>query len=392
MSLDILVEGQVVHIQKANEFVSWCRYDMIPLWAGIGWDGKYGGFFEDMHLDGSPDRTVNRRVRVTSRQVYAFAHASRLGWFDGRELVAKGIEWLLDKGRGKDGGPGFTHLVDDAGNEVNNKRDLYDHAFHILGFANAARATGDSQILALARQTLDFVEDALGSSSDVGWQEDTEGTLPRRQNPHMHMTEALIAMYQATEDAAYLRRAGEIISLLQERWVDPTSNTLLEFFDTEWNPVDPRTPEPGHMVEWCWLELSLRRCGAHISTDLSLWPDLAARLGSSQAGLLLDAITTDGMPASDTSRLWAQTEWLKSLCALQDAGTARTAAQMETVAGRIFKHYLILEPAGLWIDKVDRDGNPLSTRVPASIVYHLFSAAAEVHRVFNSQNQGKTTS
>lgn len=371
----------------AHKFVSWCRYDMLPLWAKAGWDNKNGGFFEELHLNGKPDRTAHRRVRVTSRQVYALAHAHDLGWLDDTGLVSKGIQWLLDKGRAGNGS-GFAHLVDDEGNVLDKKHDLYDHAFHILAFAWASRVTGDSQMLALSQQVLDFVEDALGSSEDAGWMEDTDNTLPRRQNPHMHMVEALIALHAASGNPAHLKRADEVVSLLAERWRDPKSDTLLEYFDAGWNPVEPLTPEPGHMVEWSWLAHSLKRVGGHPPADLSHWPDLAARLGSSECGLLLDAITTDGRPAAETSRLWGQTEWLKSLCALQEAGQNDVKQRLESVCERIFRHYLILEPVGLWIDKVDHAGNPLSTRVPASIVYHLISAAAEVQRVFIDQEKG----
>lgn len=380
--------GQNVEINKARHFVSWCRYDMLPLWSEIGWDAKYGGYFEDLHLDGTPDRSMNRRVRVTSRQVYSFAHASLLGWVDGRKQIAQGIEWLLDKGRDPSKKSGFAHLVGDTGDILDGKHDLYDHAFHILGFSYAARATGDSQILALAKQTLDFVEEALGSKCDAGWLENDMGTLPRRQNPHMHMVEALIALHAASGDTAHLRRAAQIVALLADHWRDAASDTLLEYFDDDWNPVEPLTPEPGHMVEWTWLSHSLRRAGGKLPVDLAHWPDLARRLGASECGLLLDAIHTDGTPAAGTSRLWGQTEWVKSLCALHESGTKQIENRLERVVERIFRHYLILEPAGLWIDKVNSQGDPLSTRVPASIVYHLMSAAAEVQRVFLDQEQG----
>jgi mannose/cellobiose epimerase-like protein (N-acyl-D-glucosamine 2-epimerase family) len=39
-----------------------------------------------------------------------------------------------------------------------------------------------------------------------------------------------------------------------------------------------------------------------------------------------------------------------------------------------------------WIDRVDENGAPLTDFVPASSLYHIFLAVAEMHRVFGEQN------
>jgi mannose/cellobiose epimerase-like protein (N-acyl-D-glucosamine 2-epimerase family) len=57
---------------------------------------------------------------------------------------------------------------------------------------------------------------------------------------------------------------------------------------------------------------------------------------------------------------------------------------------RIIDQYLTTDVPGLWIDQISLQGAPLSQRVPASIIYHLVSAAAEVERVLISPKQEKT--
>ncbi len=369
---------------SAQHFVNWCAGDVLPLWAKRGVDRMRGGFFEQLHFDGTPDEGATRRIRVSARQIYAFSHASMLGWMDGRELVNWGVDYLINSVQKRDGEPGFAHLLDSDGNICDHRRDLYDHAFHILAFSWASRATGDSQMLGKAIETLAFVDEAMGAKRG-GWYEGLPTNLPRRQNPHMHMLEALLALYEASNDPDYLQRADRVIALLQERFIDPKSGLLFEFFNEEWTPITPAVIEPGHMAEWCWL-LHYRSSfedtkPAPLALQLGTLADGYAEQGG---GFLLDAFDANGKATKLTRRLWGQTEWLKSMLVRSGAHSGA----MQNMAGahlqRINKSYLNTEVSGLWIDQFDQDGQKISKHVPASIVYHLVSAAAETERAMTT--------
>ena len=62
----------------------------------------------------------------------------------------------------------------------------------------------------------------------------TEMKLPRRQNPHMHLLEALLALHVATSEKNWLRRAGVLVDLFRRRLVDPATGALIEFFTADW--------------------------------------------------------------------------------------------------------------------------------------------------------------
>ena len=72
---------------------------------------------------------------------------------------------------------------------------------------------------------------------------------PRRQNPHMHLLEALLALgWRAEADA--------LVRLFHERFYDEKSGSLAELFDERWQPLatpEGRIVEPGHNFEWVWL-------------------------------------------------------------------------------------------------------------------------------------------
>ena len=80
--------------------------------------------------------------------------------------------------------------------------------------------------------------------------------LPRRQNPHMHLLEALLALHAATGEKNWLRRAGALVDLFKRRFSDPQTGALIEFFAEDWSPRpgdEGRLREPGHQFEWVWL-------------------------------------------------------------------------------------------------------------------------------------------
>ncbi len=374
---------------EAQRFIDWCSGDVLPLWAKQGVDRKRGGFFEQLHFDGTPDEQVLRRVRVTSRQIYAFSHASLLGWSDFRELVSWGVDYLVSKVLRVDNEPGFAHLLDADGAICDRRRDLYDHAFHILALSWAYRATGDAQMLTLAKDTLAFVDESMGAPNG-GWQEGVPATNPRRQNPHMHMYEALLALYEASGDESFLSRAGDIGALLAERFIDSETGLLFEFFGPDLEPEKPASIEPGHMAEWCWLLHCHARLHEADVIELAQKMGCAADgFGQKGKGFLLDAYTVTGDVLSKSRRLWGQTEWLKSMVVRYGNGNEQMGKQMANLLERIRTNYLTTEVPGLWIDQFDSDGCVLSENVPASIVYHLVSAAAEVTRTVKSiEDQG----
>ncbi|MCF6292723.1 MAG: AGE family epimerase/isomerase [Robiginitomaculum sp.] len=368
-----------------KQYRDWCHYDMLPWWLENGIDRQKGGFFEQFDLQGNADRNCTRRVRVASRQIYSFSHAHTLGWTDAKATVLNGIDWLIERTWGKNNEPGFLARVDDDGKAVDQTRDLYDHAFHILALATAYQATKDQQILGMAKNTLDFVEEAL-SAKNGGWFENQNYGQPRRQNPHMHMFEALLAMFEVSGDTAYLKRADQVAQLLFEQLIDSKTRLLFEFFDTNWKPQIPAQIEPGHMVEWAWL---LHRRNSFAASHLNIsaaskFLQFGESIGIQENGLLIDTCNIQREPITNSSRLWVQTEWLKAL--LIAPGQSQ---QIEHVCQQVFQHYINLSHPALWVDAVNSKNQPIVDKVPASVVYHLISAAAQAEEnlsTINSRN------
>lgn len=357
----------------------WLRDEALPLWAAAGRDETFGGVHERLRWDGTPDRDVPKRVRVQARQIYCYAHAADLGWYDGKSFAGNTLDWMIEKACAADGRPGFAHILQPDGTIANPLRDAYDHAFVLLALAWYGKASGDSQVKGLIDRTLAFLDEAM-LAPDGSYREGVPASLPRRQNPHMHLFEAMLALHETIAYPGALERAGKLHAMLEARFLRPAP-MLREFFDDAWEPVAGEAGtivEPGHQAEWCWLlrryETAAGLPPGPLASALIDAAELAAEAGT---GFLIDEADVDGKPRRRSRRLWPQTEWAKAWLSEQRIGRAGAADKAKRALAMLQDGYLGKPIPGGWIDQFDASGKPALDTIPASSLYHIFGAAVE---------------
>jgi mannose-6-phosphate isomerase len=354
----------------------------LPLWSGEGWDRTAGGFIERLDKHGKADRTAPRRIRVQARQIYCFAKAAQTGWYpEGGEIALRGLDYLLARAKGPDGRAGFVHLIDHNGAVLNPLRDAYDHAFVLLALSAAYQWRNDAQIRNEIESLIAFLDTELRSPHG-GYIEGIPATLPRRQNPHMHLFEAMIAAFEATGDPAYQSRAGELFGLFVANLYDPQRQILGEYFEDDWSKIEPACVEPGHQAEWVWLLKGFERItGCPTAQHRAALLASALRYRDEATGCLLDEGSADGRVTKFTRRLWPQTEIAKAWIAQFEAGEQGAADEARQALARLYRHYLCHPVSGGWYDQFDRDNRSLIDFIPASSFYHVLCAVAEAERV-----------
>ena len=354
----------------------------LPLWSLEGWDATAGGFVERLDIEGKADRFTPRRVRVQARQIYCFAKAAQLGWYpQGREIAIKGLEYLLAKAKSPDGQPGFVHLLDPIGAVLNPSRDTYDHAFVLLAFATVYQLSGDAQVGDEIKSLVGFLDTDLRSPHG-GFLEGIPTTLPRRQNPHMHLFEAMIATFDATGDPIYQNRAGDLFALFIANLYDSRRQVLGEYFEEDWSRIEPASVEPGHQAEWVWLLKGFERItGCRTARHRAQLLASALRYRDEVTGCLFDEGDADGRIRKFTRRLWPQTEIAKAFIAQAEAGEPGAADEALKALDRLYQHYLRHPVLGGWYDQFDHDNRSLVDFIPASSFYHILCAVAEAERV-----------
>jgi mannose/cellobiose epimerase-like protein (N-acyl-D-glucosamine 2-epimerase family) len=354
----------------------------LPLWSKEGWDQTTGGFVERLDQKGRADRLAPRRVRVQARQIYCFAKAAQMGWYpDGREIALKGLEHLLTRAKAPDGRPGFVHILAPDGAVLDPLRDTYDHAFVLLALATAYTLDRDAQIRSEVDELLSFLDTQLRSAHG-GYLEGWPASMPRRQNPHMHLFEAMIALFDATQEQVFQNRAGDIFALFLANLYDKQKRVVGEYFEDDWSKIEPVSVEPGHLAEWVWLLKGFERItGCPTGRPRAELLETALRYRDEATGCLIDEGDAEGRIRQHTRRLWPQTEMAKAWIAQAEAGEAGAADQARAALARLDRHYLGHPVAGGWYDQFDRDGNSLVAAVPASSFYHVLCAAAEAEQV-----------
>ncbi len=361
--------------------------DAFQLWLTAGWDAAAGGFIERLDLNGVPDLAAPRRVRVQARQIYCYAKAAHLGWYpEGAEMARKGLDYMLAKARSPDGKPGFVHILAPDGSVLNPLRDTYDHAFVLLALATVYQLDRDVKVRAEIDSLMHFIDNQL-RSPDGGYVEGIPASMPRRQNPQMHLFEAFIAAFDATHDPAFQQRAGDIFGLFVSNLYDAQKSVLGEYFEQDWSRIEPVSVEPGHQAEWVWLLKQFERITG-CPTGKYRAPLLETALRYRDAsGCLIDEGDVQGNVVKATRRLWPQTEIIKAWLAQAESGVAGAEDEARAALARLDEHYLRHPVKGGWYDQFDADGRSLVDTIPASSFYHILCAVAEADRVLGGDAQ-----
>lgn len=249
-----------LHQQANNLFDFYQRASVHP-----------GGGFDELGEDGKP-LTALRQLHATCRMVHCFAVGHLLGRPGAADLVDHGMAYLWKAHRDTQHG-GYLWSLNDAG-IVDDTKQAYGHAFVLLaassakvgGHPDADRLLTDvSEIL-----TSRFWDEAAGASKEEFKRDWSEISSYRGQNSNMHLTEALMAAFEATNERIYLQRAERIAALIINKHAASVRWRVAEHFDAQWN-IDfdyqgndvfrPAGTTPGHALEWARLLMQLWELG-----------------------------------------------------------------------------------------------------------------------------------
>ncbi len=250
-----------------------------------------GGFFE-LDGQGQPASTV-RQLHATTRMVHCFSIAHLLGRPGADTIVDHGMNYIWQKHRDTKHG-GYVWSLDDDGVQDASKQ-AYGHAFVLLA-ASSAKCAGHplaDKMIADVTEILDakFWEKAHGAQAEEFAQDWSPISKYRGQNSNMHLTEALMAAFEATGTTEYRNRAESISALIIKRHAASLEYRVAEHFDDQWN-LDrdyqgsvifrPSGTTPGHWLEWSRLLLQLWELGGQ---QLTWLPEASARLFRSSVEL-----------------------------------------------------------------------------------------------------------
>jgi mannose/cellobiose epimerase-like protein (N-acyl-D-glucosamine 2-epimerase family) len=199
------------------------------------------------------------------------------------------------------------------------------------------------------------------------------------------LLEGCLATYATTGATLFKTYAERIISLFGSRLFDVATGTLAEYFDDDWRRL--MSPgacviEPGHHYEWVWLLCWASQCVPNADEHVEALFHFAELLGCDpETGLVYDQVLTDGSVALASHRLWPNTEALKAHLARFEVAGTLDQERVRRILRNLFAYYLGSPTPGTWIDQLDAGRRPCVNKIPASTMYHVHLAIAELERL-----------
>ncbi len=370
----------------AKRLQDWIQHAAIPLWSSIGINPHNQGHYERLLANGKVDFSANTRVRVQSRQTFFYAAAYERGWCaQGKDIALATLNFIRQQAKHPTANAGFSHLWDANWQVIDHKQDLYDHAFHLLALAWCYRISKDSGYILEAKQIIAHLDQQFGKANG-GWIEGDYAYDCRRQNPHMHLFEALMTLYEASNDVVFLARASEIFGLFQAHFFDEKQQVLFEFFDDDWRLYKGskgQQVEPGHMMEWVWLvDWYSRLTGRPVKHYTDALYNNGLRKGMAASGLLFDAIAPTGEIMDGNKRCWGITELIKASLVQTRNGHPQAEAIACKAVDDLFHYYLCASTPGSYVDQRGVNDEIVVDTAPASSLYHIMVAAMELQDHF----------
>ncbi len=383
---------------QSQRFTAWLQNSALPFWSQQGINPQTGAVYEKFNADHQPDLGAVFRSRVQARQIFVFAAAYQQGWLPDALPVVAGIQHFLNRHAKKDSSDaGYVHSLTVAGEQLDQKLDAYDFAFFLLSCAYRYQSFSDLQALDQANKLLQQIEHQFRSVPG-GWMEGDYSSPYRRQNPHMHLFEAFLALYQVTKDGKWLAKAGQIYTLFETVFFRADQGVLLEYFTDQWQPLpgpQGQIVEPGHMFEWVWL---LRWYQQLTGTPVDYYCETLYQNGlklglEASTGLIYDEVVPGQEPLKKTKRLWPLTELIKASLAQAKASSEpqyqlKAEQQAAFTIDLLFRFYLPANVTGLYVDQLDANNQVCVADAPASTLYHLMVAGLEARAYCQTQQNG----
>ncbi|WP_350600584.1 AGE family epimerase/isomerase [Pseudomonas sp. 65/3-MNA-CIBAN-0223] len=336
---------------------------IVPLWQGPGWNAELALPYEALDAEHSPLPPQRYRAMACARQLYVFS--SLIGQVPAAEERSAQLFSSLQRHFHDAEHGGWFYSIDALGAPLDQRKDLYTHAFILFACAHYWDKVREPSVGHLLDTALEVIAQRFATGDGLyeaclerDWSSLQTGPL---QNPLMHLAEAFLATLAARQDDAVQSMLVTLCTAMQQRFIDPQQGVLME---KPLGAVD-NWYEPGHQFEWYFLlESSPLLRGSQLHGSLERAFAFTKQSGvDPHSGAVKAMLDLNGKARDATQRIWAQAEYLRALTLRPDA---EAAVQRQLLAlQQNFLH------AGGWHECRDELGQVSRKDMPSTTPYHL---------------------
>jgi mannose/cellobiose epimerase-like protein (N-acyl-D-glucosamine 2-epimerase family) len=336
---------------------------------------------------------------------FVFNHAMaflEFGKAEDKALTMHGLTYLREVHLNPETG-GYAWTIAD-GKRDDQMNHCYGLAFMLLAYSCGVKV-GFDEAHAWQGEIWDLLEKRYWEPSAGLYRDEADKdwnfTGYRGQNANMHMTEAMIAAWEATKDDRYLDRALLLAENMTQRQAGLTPQKLVwEHYHQDWsidweynldNPKHLFRPwgfQPGHQTEWAKLLMMLERytkgTARHkawlVPTGAHLFDVALEKAWDNEYGGIAYGFSPEGDVCDDDKYFWVQAESLAAAQLLfETTGDAKYDQWYEKIWAYSWEHF-VDHTYGAWYRILTRDNKKYDDeKSPAGKTdYHTMGACYEV--------------
>lgn len=251
-------------------------HKILQYWMQHTIDRKHGGFYGSVDNNNHPVPGAAKAVVLHARILWTFSVAYRKSEEKTLlEIADRAFDYILKKFNDREYG-GVYWSVDEKGNMLEGRKQIYGLAFCIYGMSEYAAATSNKNALDYAIQLYTLIEkysfDPLHNGYFEAFSREWASLNDLRlsakdvnekktMNTHLHIVEAYAALYKVWPNENLQKRIQNLLKIIDTHFISYHTYHLRLFFDEQWNErVD--VISYGHDIEAAWL---LQQCAEIIA-------------------------------------------------------------------------------------------------------------------------------
>ncbi|MCF2855969.1 AGE family epimerase/isomerase [Pseudoalteromonas sp. SMS1] len=367
-----------------------------------------GGFYQFFKDNGEVYDDSTRHLVSSTRFVFNYAMAylntTNPAYL---ELVEHGIDYLEQVHKQPNGG--YAWLIED-GQPSDLTNHCYGLAFVLLANAMAYKA-GIKSVLPTIEQVWTLLENKYYQPTFSLYLDEYDAQFEhadkyRGQNANMHMCEAMLMCFEATNDHKFLNRAYTLAHTMTVKQADLAHGLVWEHYDSNWkidwdynkdNPKHLFRPwgfQPGHQTEWTKLLLILHRHKPEawmVEKAQFLFDEALKSAWDEQYGGICYGFAPDRSICDGDKYFWVQAESFAAAALLAIATGEDKYWQWYDKIWQYSWQHMVDHEYGAWYRILTQDNRAYSDeKSPAGKTdYHTMGACYEVLRAFKLQEENK---